>query len=363
MRLTHLALCLLSFNMIAAQENICLSLGDPEGIEPRIMGWNRDISWKNIYSVVHIHYTDTADGTYIPQDIIDDAMIHLNEEFISSQISFDHVATEYHFLDSSTIYNCFPWNYSLMEEYIEPLQWDTEEYMNIHVYPNMCGNILGFAFLYYMESNLADGVYVRNDCFGRYGNHLLEGRDGNKTLVHEAGHYCGLFHVFQGIDYCGEEETDCSMVNDRVCDTPPTKLNWSCENPICPPGAYNYEPNNHMDYYPDSCRTDFTAGQTSRMHAMLDSWRPGLASSEPYCAGDVDGDLVVGVEDLMQVLARWGTYYEGPADLDHDGFVGLQDFTIVLTNWQSVCYGALPEAIYKQNVQEKERGRSPFQFR
>ena len=70
---------------------------------------------------------------------------------------------------------------------------------------------------------------------------------------------------------------------DYVCDTPPTKLNWSCENPICPPGAYGYTPNNHMDYYVDSCRTNFTPGQIERMHAALPVLRPGLTDQPAFC--------------------------------------------------------------------------------
>lgn len=342
------------------QDSLCVSFGEPSDIEPRIMGWNRDVSWKHIYAVVHVHYVDSA----ISEDVVNDAMLHLNEEFLSSSISFDHAATEYHQIDSVTLDYCFPWDYAEMEAYIGPLQWDPTEYMNIHVYPNLCGSILGFAFLYNESWLEADGAYIQTDVFGRFGSHLgYEDRSENKTLIHEAGHYCGLYHVFQGIDFCGEEEYDCSQVNDRVCDTPPTKLNWSCENPVCPPGLYNYEPNNHMDYYVDSCRTQFTDGQITRMHSMLDAWRPGLASADPYCAGDVDNDLVVGVDDLMLILTQWGEYHQGPPDLNHDGIVDLDDFHMVLTNWGSVCYGALPQSIYNLRLPKQERGRSPFPFK
>lgn len=56
----------------------------------------------------------------------------------------------------------------------------------------------------------------------------------------------------------------------------------------------------------------------------------------PACPGDADGDLMVGLGDIAQVISEWGT--AGPqADLDMDGMVGLSDLAIVIENWGSVC--------------------------
>lgn len=53
--------------------------------------------------------------------------------------------------------------------------------------------------------------------------------------------------------------------------------------------------------------------------------------------GDVTGDGVVGIDDLLAVLAAWGSCAERvcPADCDGDGLVGASDLLIVLGNWSN----------------------------
>ena len=49
--------------------------------------------------------------------------------------------------------------------------------------------------------------------------------------------------------------------------------------------------------------------------------------------GDVDGDGIVGFNDLVQVLGVWGICSGCPEDLVEDGVVGLNDLLVVLSNW------------------------------
>lgn len=52
----------------------------------------------------------------------------------------------------------------------------------------------------------------------------------------------------------------------------------------------------------------------------------------PGIPGDANGDGVVNVEDLLIVLAQWGT--AGPeGDVNHDGIVNVEDLLMVLANW------------------------------
>lgn len=51
------------------------------------------------------------------------------------------------------------------------------------------------------------------------------------------------------------------------------------------------------------------------------------------CDGDADGDGIVGVIDLLIVLAQWGPGITSPADFNGDFQVGLADLLIVLGNW------------------------------
>lgn len=51
-------------------------------------------------------------------------------------------------------------------------------------------------------------------------------------------------------------------------------------------------------------------------------------------AGDVNGDGLVNVEDILQVMAQWGTCgISCPEDLDGDGVVGVADLLIIVANW------------------------------
>jgi len=82
--------------------------------------------------------------------------------------------------------------------------------------------------------------------------------DQGKTLVHEVGHWLGLFHTFEG---------GCSVDGDSVPDTPPE------ESPAfgCQVGRKSCSNNeidsvhNFMSYSDDCCMYHFTPGQTERM--------------------------------------------------------------------------------------------------
>ena len=51
------------------------------------------------------------------------------------------------------------------------------------------------------------------------------------------------------------------------------------------------------------------------------------------CEGDVESDDVVGVEDLLAVIADWGCSKACEADLTGDGLVTVEDLLVVIANW------------------------------
>lgn len=63
----------------------------------------------------------------------------------------------------------------------------------------------------------------------------------------------------------------------------------------------------------------------------------GMAFVEDAVEGDVNGDGVVNVEDLLELLASWGPCPqppdECPADLDGNGVVNTGDLLNLLANW------------------------------
>jgi len=192
------------------------------------------------------------------------------------------------------------------------LSYASFNYCNIYVVP-WSGNPLGFAY----TPPAPYGVYVRTNAFG-FTSSTNFGL--NRTLVHEMGHYLGLYHIFNINASCDsvDEEVNCLQQGDYVCDTPPTLVNWSCNNPTCP--ELNPLLDNYMDYYADPCCTRFTSGQSDRMHGML-VYRPSLITDgsvcdvEDTCPYDFDGDGIVGVSDLNVFLSNYGTNGVGVDEL------------------------------------------------
>jgi hypothetical protein len=48
---------------------------------------------------------------------------------------------------------------------------------------------------------------------------------------------------------------------------------------------------------------------------------------------DVDGDLIVGVEDILVVIGYWGNTTGSPADINNDGIVDVQDLLEIVAAW------------------------------
>lgn len=105
------------------------------------------------------------------------------------------------------------------------------------------------------------------------------------TLIHEAGHWLGLRHTFQG---------GCTGVGDGIDDTPASaEANFGCPIGLdsCPGDGpdpireyflfFSFvgsrcltgHSDNYMDYTDEGCRTEFTPGQIALMQRSIVAFR------------------------------------------------------------------------------------------
>jgi hypothetical protein len=139
----------------------------------------------------------------------------------------------------------------------------------LNVYTTSGAGFLGWAYFpkTFHSREYIDGIVIdyRSMPGGEYGDEFSQG----KTLTHEAGHWLGLYHTFQG---------GCNTNGDYVDDTPAMRVPTSgcpAGKDTCPKKPGLDPIHNYMDYSFDSCYSEFTPGQITRMQNQWLAFREG----------------------------------------------------------------------------------------
>ncbi len=180
-------------------------------------------------------------------------------------------------------------------------RWNPLEYINIWVVGEICSSsvgcgVAGYAFFPSSHGMPEDGLVVESNYFGN-------SQANSAVLVHEMGHYLGVYHTFQN----GCTNNDCLSDGDRVCDTPPDQstVPVPCGQSVntCSSDVNAADPNNpfttdqndmywnYMDYGDVDCYSAFTPGQTDRMYFSINDVRSSLLTSqgcEEPCTNPLD---------------------------------------------------------------------------
>ncbi|NNE27484.1 MAG: hypothetical protein HKN09_11635, partial [Saprospiraceae bacterium] len=164
-------------------------------------------------------------------------------------------------------------------------RWDPNHHINIWIVKEIRtthsgSGVAGYATLPASHGRAIDGIVVES-------RFLNQSKSETTVLVHEMGHYLGLYHTFQG----GCINSDCSTSGDHVCDTPPdnSTSRVPCDAPAnsCNSDVnsgfssdQNDMINNYMDYSALECYNAFTEGQRNRMHYFIENIRQSLLDSK-----------------------------------------------------------------------------------
>jgi len=222
---------------------------------------------------IYFHVIYRSDGVgYISDDRIAEQIQVLNEDFgaIPGTLGDNGYNTHIQFeLAGITRTMNNEWFDSDDEDsYKAVLNTDPSRYLN--VYTSSAGGYLGYA--YFPQGSAGrwwDGIVMLHGAVGGRDNGFYQYNQG-RSLVHEVGHYLGLYHTFG--DYRGSCENSYSG-GDLIMDTlAEGEIHFDCvqksscgsDDPI-----YNY-----MSYTDDLCVREFSREQANRSVCSLVNYRP-----------------------------------------------------------------------------------------
>jgi Pregnancy-associated plasma protein-A len=215
---------------------------------------------------VYVHVIREGDGIEngdVPDSMIQDQIAVLNAAYAFAGWSFNLVS-----IDRTTRPNWFTMTPGTLQEKRakRALRQGTADDLNLYT-AGPGGGLLGWSSFPwdYAGTPRLDGVVVHHATLP--GGSLAPYNLGD-TATHEAGHWMGLYHTFQGA---------CGAVGDSVSDTPRERsAAFGCPLGRNTCSQAGLDPvTNFMDYTDDSCMNQFTDGQVARMENAFLVYRAG----------------------------------------------------------------------------------------
>ncbi|MCH2143204.1 MAG: aryl-sulfate sulfotransferase [Phycisphaerales bacterium] len=311
----------------------------PDSDDFRVHHCASETPWGGVLMVVRDYREVTQDG--VSRTWQGDRIVEMNpvtNEIVFDWSTFDHFST-----DDYDVFQTNHWNdwTHINDAHIEPSDgriWISVRHLSrITAIDYDTGEI---AFNIGMELPSGD-VTVGDDLFSyQHSPMLLE--NGNLLLFdngnRRGGEPVGADGYSRAVEIALEGDPPVSA-----------KVVWSWETPIyCPStgdadrlangntlvtstqlsGMYEVDPKGNEVWHLDILNYETCPGLRPGYRADR---VPDIYFSLEECIGDIDASGVVGVDDLLTLIAHWGG--SGLGDVDESGTVGVDDLLIVLNAW------------------------------